>query len=337
MGSSDGGKQCPAKQNVMRHPSQSRWPKVAVFGAGAVGSYFGGLLARAGAPVTLIGRNPHVEKIAGSGLFLDSIHFQETIPIVASTALEEVKDAGIVLFSVKSYDTVQAARSLAAHICPETIIVSLQNGVENVELIHAAGMEVVAAAVYVAVELNAPGQVRHTGAGSLAIGPFWSGGSGDRPREDAVKKVADLFSRAGVPCRISENIQTDLWVKLVMNCCYNAISALCAAQYGPLSETPCVQDIMRQVITEIVAVACAAGIQIPDADALMQSALKLGGTMAHAISSTAQDIGRGRRTEIDSLNGYIARRGRELGVATPVNQTLYSLVKLLEQGKRKIL
>lgn len=250
--------------------------------------------------------------------------------MAASTAIEEAGNAEIVLLCVKSYDTLQTARSLAGCVSTRTIIVSLQNGVENPELIHAAGMEVVAAAVYVAVELNAPGHVRHSGSGSLAIGPLWNSESRDSAREHPVSKVADLFSRAGVPCRISENIQADLWVKLVMNCCYNAISALCSAQYGPLSENPCAQDIMRQVITEIIAVAHAARIEIPDTDSLMQSALKLGAAIPSAISSTAQDVGRGRRTEIDSLNGYVARRGKELGVATPVNQTLCSLVKLLE-------
>ncbi|HEY1939536.1 MAG TPA: 2-dehydropantoate 2-reductase [Candidatus Angelobacter sp.] len=313
------------------HSPQSKWPNVAVLGAGAVGSYFGGLLARAGIPVTLIGRNPHIEKIASAGLFLDSIHFQETIPMAASTSIEAAKDAEIVLLCVKSYDTSEAVNSIADRLSRDTIIVSLQNGVENAERVHAAGMQVVAAAVYVAAELSAPGHVKHTGAGNLAIGDFWDKGRIDHLPSDAVKKVADLFSQAGVPCRISENIQSDLWTKLVMNCSYNAISALCSAKYGLLAKNLGIQETIRQVIAEIVAVAHALRIEIPSADALMQSAIDLGARIADAFSSTAQDIHRGRRTEIDSLNGYIARRGRELGIATPVNQTLHSLMKLLEQ------
>ena len=319
----------------MTHLPQLNWPSVAVLGAGAVGSYFGGLLARAGVPVTLIGRNPHIETIASSGLFVDSIHFRETIRIAASTSIEAVRDAEIVLLCVKSYDTDEAIRSIAGRISPDAIVVSLQNGVENAERVHAAGMKAVAAVVYVAVELSAPGQVKHSGAGNLAIGDFWYAKRKDHLPSDAVKKIADLFSPAGVPCRISENIQSDLWIKLVMNCSYNAISALCNARYGQVSKDLSIQETIRQVIAEIVSVASASGIEVPSSDVLMQSALELGIRIADALSSTAQDVHRGRQTEIDSLNGYIARRGRELAIITPVNQALYSMVKLLEQSMTK--
>ena len=182
----------------------SKWPKVAVFGAGAVGSYFGGMLARAGVPVTLIGRNPHIEAINRSGLFLDSIHFQETIHLAASTDIAALSDAEIVLFCVKSYDTDEAARSLAGHLSSKTIVASLQNGVDNVERIRAvSGIEAVAAVVYVAVELSAPGHVKHSGAGSLVVGDFWMDENSSSRRADHVLKIADLFSRAQVPCGVN--------------------------------------------------------------------------------------------------------------------------------------
>ncbi|HEY6968378.1 MAG TPA: 2-dehydropantoate 2-reductase [Candidatus Angelobacter sp.] len=311
---------------------QSKWPKVAVLGAGAVGSYFGGMLVRAGVPVTLIGRNPHVEVINGSGLVLDSIHFHETIRVSATTDISALNDSAIVLICVKSYDTEEAARSIAGHLSSKAIVVSLQNGVDNVERIRStSGIEALAAAVYVAVELSAPGHVKHTGAGNLAIGDLWDPQHADTSRSDDLKKVTAVFSRAEVPCRLSEDIRSDLWIKLVMNCAYNAISALCHARYGPLSQNQWVQAVMRQVISEIVAVARADGVAIPSADALMESALKLGMTMRDAFSSTAQDVQRGKRTEIDSLNGYVVRRGRELGIVTPANQTLHALMKLLEE------
>lgn len=306
----------------------SKRPKVAVFGAGAVGSYFGGMLARAGLPVTLVGRNPHIEAINRSGLFLDSIHFQETIQVAGSISAEALNDAEIVLICVKSYDTEEAANSVAGHLSSKAIVASLQNGVDNVERIRAvSGIEAVAAVVYVAVELSAPGHVKHSGAGNLVIGDFWMSAS----RSADVRKIADLFSRLGVPCRVSEDVRSDLWIKLVMNCAYNAISALCHARYGPLSRNELIQNIMRQVIDEIAAVAQSRKIKIPSTDALTESAFKLGTTMADAISSTAQDVQRGKRTEIDSLNGYVVRQGQELGIATPANQTLHGLVKFLEQ------
>jgi 2-dehydropantoate 2-reductase len=134
-----------------------------------------------------------------------------------------------------------------------------------------------------------------------------------------------------VPCRISSQIEVEQWTKMVMNCAFNAISALGRANYGAIAHNPLVHQVMKQAISEAVAVARAAGVPMNDVD--MQAAgSKLGDAMAKATSSTAQDIVRGKATEIDSLNGYIARRGKELDVATPVNQTLHALVKLLEES-----
>jgi 2-dehydropantoate 2-reductase len=131
--------------------------------------------------------------------------------------------------------------------------------------------------------------------------------------------------------QISEDIQADLWIKLTMNCVYNAISALGRARYGQLAENRWIREIMLQVILEIVAVARAAGVKIPPSDDLLESALKLGKTMENAISSTAQDIQHRKHTEIDALNGYVVRRAMQLGICAPVNQTLHALVKLLEE------
>ena len=312
------------------------WPKVAVVGAGAVGSFLGGMLARAGAPVTLIGRPSHIDAITGAGLFLDSIHFQESISVNAATNYRPVSDAAIVLICVKAGDTEEAARQVMGHLAHGTIVVSLQNGVDNVERIRAvSGVEALPAAVYVAVEVTAPGRIKHTGAGHLAIGDFWDRSSTDASWRDDIQTVADLFSQAGVPCRISADIHADLWIKLTMNCAYNAISALGRARYGLLAENRWIKEIMLQVIVEIVAVARAAGVKIPSSDDLMESALKLGKTMENAISSTAQDIQRGKRTEIDSLNGYVVRRAMQLGIGAPVNQTLHGLVKLLEEVSQR--
>lgn len=179
--------------------------------------------------------------------------------------------------------------------------------------------------------MTAPGRVKHTGRGDLVIG-----GLAERDRSDVwcrreLENLRVLFARAGVPCLVSENIEADLWAKLVMNCVYNAISALSRARYGRLVRHPWTRDVMRQVTAEVVAVARAAGVRFPEVD-LVEAVWQLGDTMANALSSTAQDLARGKRTEIDSLNGYVARRGAELGVATPVNQTLHALVKLLEEA-----
>jgi 2-dehydropantoate 2-reductase len=317
------------------------WPRIAVMGAGAVGSYFGGMLARAGAAVTLIGRPRHVEAIQRNGLFLESPHFQEQVSVAASSDVSAARDADIVLFCVKTYDTEIAAQSLASHLAPGAIVVSLQNGVDNVERIRAAArIDAIPAVVYVAVAMAAPGRIRHSGRGDLIIGHLPPsdqsgdrGQAGDREAHD-LPAIAATFERAGIPCRVSDNVEADLWTKMIMNCAYNAISALGRSQYGALVRNPWTREVMARVTEEAVGVAAAAGVQLPELD-MVEQVFKLAETMSGATSSTAQDIARGNRTEIDSLNGYIVRRGAQLDVATPVNQTLHALVKLLEQSTKE--
>ncbi|HKW25390.1 MAG TPA: 2-dehydropantoate 2-reductase, partial [Terriglobales bacterium] len=237
------------------------------------------------------------------------------------------KDAQVVLFCVKTVDTETAARELWRHLPPGTLVISLQNGVDNVERIRSAsGIEAVRGVVYVAAEMTGPARVKHSGRGDLILAQ-----EKDPERLAKVHALAGRFERAGVPCRVSGQIEIEQWTKMVMNCAFNAISALARANYGSIAHNRLVHAVMKQAISEAVAVARAAGVPMNDVD--MQSAgSKLGEAMAKATSSTAQDIVRGKATEIDSLNGYIARRGKELGVGTPVNQTLHALVKLLEES-----
>ena len=153
------------------------------------------------------------------------------------------------------------------------------------------------------------------------------------PDTGQTKRIAALFARASVPCRISENIQGELWTKLVWNCALNAVSALGRAKYGLIASSTDAWKVVETAVYEVLAVARAAGVHPPglqDPKAALAGALKIATQMAEALSSTGQDLIRGKRTEIDSLNGYISRRGMELGVPTPVNHALYALVKLAE-------
>ena len=308
--------------------TEKEWPRIAVVGAGAVGCYFGGMLARAGAPVTLIGRAQHIESIRRDGLFIDSVHFKEHVSVSASTELAAARDAELVLFAVKTVDTEETAKLLAPYLAPDTNVVSLQNGVDNAERMDfTAGIQAISAVVYIAAEMSGPGQVKHSGRGDLVIGnPALNPGAS----ESELAEIAELFTRSGVPCRVSQNIALELWTKLIMNCAYNALSALSRARYGRLIADAGSVDVMKQVVAEGVAVGHSCGVDL-SADVLVAAVLELGRVVPQALSSTAQDIARGKLTEIDSLNGFVVRRGAEMGVPTPVNQTLHSLVKLLEQ------
>jgi 2-dehydropantoate 2-reductase len=303
------------------------WPRIAVVGAGAVGGYFGGMLARAGAPVMFIGRAAFVDAVTLHGLFLDTVQFQERLKTQASIELSAARGAEIVLFCVKTTDTADTARELAKVLGPGAIVVSMQNGVDNAEQIRAAsGLDALAAAVYVAASVPTPGTVRHVGRGDLVLGP----------QNKITERVASVFARAGVPCKISENLAGELWTKLVWNCALNAISALGKATYGGILASDDARELLQQAIYEVLAVAKAAGISLPifaDPQTAIAGAYKVAEQMAATRSSTAQDMMRGKKTEIDSLNGFIVRKGRELGVPTAINHALYTLVKLAEASQ----
>jgi 2-dehydropantoate 2-reductase len=300
--------------------------KVAIVGAGAVGGYFGGMLARAGVPVVLIGRPSLVEEVRERGLRLDSFRFQETVRPQTSTELSAATGADVVLFCVKTTDTAKVAKELATLLRPDSLVVSMQNGVNNAAEIRAAsGIEALPAVVYVAASVPAPGTVKHLGRGDLVIGP-------DNER---TRKIAQIFALADVPCRISENIEGELWTKLIWNCALNAISALGRVTYGEIIASPHARKLIEAAVHETLNVARATGIQPPgleDPQTAIAGSFKIAEQMSGTRSSTAQDLARGKHTEIESLNGFVARLGAELGVPIPVNHTLYTLVKLYESG-----
>jgi 2-dehydropantoate 2-reductase len=302
------------------------WPKITVVGAGAVGGYFGGMLARAGAPVIFVGRPAFVDAAKQNGLFLDTVQFQEHVKVEASTDLAAARGAGIVLFCVKTTDTAETARALAKVLSKDAVIVSMQNGADNAEQIEAAcGLKALPAAVYVAASVPAPGAVKHVGRGDLVLGP----------QNEITKRVAAVFARANIPCRISENLAGELWTKLVWNCALNALSALGKVTYGEILAGADARQLLETTVYEVLAVAKASGIQpagLEDPKAALTGAYKVAESMAATRSSTSQDMMRNKKTEIDSLNGFIVRRARELGIPVPVNHALFTLVKLAEKG-----
>ena len=296
--------------------------KIVVMGAGAVGCYYGGMLARAGHAVVLIGRPQHVEAVRRAGLFMDTQAFQAHVPLQASTEANAVQGAKLVLCCVKSTDTETAAADMKPHLAPDALVLSLQNGVDNAERLQALlRREVSPAVVYVATEMAGPGHLKHHGRGELVIGP----GAGS-------DELAKLFADAGVPVRISDNVAGELWVKLILNCAYNALSAITQLPYGRLVQGEGVEDVMRDVVQECLAVAQGVGVSVPGD--IWEAVQRIARTMPGQLSSTAQDLARAKRSEIDHLNGHVMRRGEELGIATPVNRVLHTVVKLLERTAR---
>ena len=303
---------------------------IAVVGAGAVGSFYGAMLARAGHRVTLIGRPAHVQATKRDGLKLDlaTSAATEIIRIEASSELSSLKTADLVLFCVKSTDSASVALQIAPYLAPHALIMSLQNGVENAALIaqhvpHA----VIPSVVYVATEITAPGCVKHNGRGELVIGTMQVSRLSDP--QNTLQKIVALFGSAQIQVQISENVMAELWSKLMINCAFNAISGLAQIQYGKLAALDSVRITQAAVVKEVIAVALADGIHLSEPVAL-HAVAQISTSMASQKSSTAQDMARSKLSEIDHLNGFIVRRGQALGVATPVNQALFALVKLVE-------
>src|SRR6266481_350491 len=231
---------------------------IAVMGAGAVGCYYGGMLARAGHDVTLIARPQHVEAVQRSGLRMETKAFDAYVPMQASAEASGARGA------------------LAPYVEPGAVVVSLQNGVDNAERLAAAlGRDVVPAVVYVAVEMAGSGHVRHHGRRELLIGP-----------SAASARIAAAFGAAGVPVEVSDNVIGALWAKLIVNCAYNALSAITQLPYGRMVQGDGIPAVMRDVVDECLAVARAAGVNVPGD--MHTATPQIAQSMPAQLSSTAQ-------------------------------------------------
>ena len=295
--------------------------RVAVLGAGAVGCYFGGLLAWAGHDVLFVGRKPHVDAVNARGLILETTTFNATVAARASTQTRAIDRPDLVLVCVKSADTESAGEALAGRLAQETTVLSLQNGVDNAERLSAIlQRNVEPAIVYAGVEMAGPGHVKHHGRGELVIGASERGDT-----------IAAALREAGIPTKTLDDIRPALWTKLVVNCAYNALSAIGVLPYGPMMRIEGARDVIANVVAECAAVAKAAGVALPHD--ILTTTLALADGMPNQYSSTAQDVSRGKPTEIDFLNGYIVRKGREYGVPTPTNLALQVATHLTEAGR----
>lgn len=295
--------------------------QVAVIGAGAVGCYYGGLLLRAGHDVTFIGRQPHVDAINAHGLLLDTKTFKGHLPAKAATDATALTSPDLVLVCVKSADTEHAGRALAGRLRPETSVLSLQNGVDNAQRLHAVtGHAVISAVVYVGSEMAGPGHIRHHGGGDLAIGA-----------SAASEALAKTLEAAGIHTAISGDIEVTLWSKLVINCAFNALSAVADISYGPMLQVEGAKDVVTRAVQEAIAVAHACGVALPED--LLANILKIPTMMPQQKSSTAQDLARGKPSEIDFLNGHVVHKGAELGIPTPTNHALQVMVKLAQRSR----
>jgi 2-dehydropantoate 2-reductase len=311
--------------------------RILIAGAGALGSVFGGFLQRTGDAVTLLGRKQHLEAIGRAGLRITGIwgdHRVSGFDLCPSAALVR-SQFDTVLLSTKSYDTRAMIEQVAPHVASDGVVISLQNGLGNVETIEAAVSpeRTLGARVIFGAEITAPGCVRVTVyADKVLIGarrPVANASLDGRARE-----WADHLDRAGIPAASTDDIEAALWAKAFYNAALNPLGALLSVPYGRLAEHADTRAIMDAVIGEAFAVAGAEGVRLPwkaaeDYRTVFYERL-VPSTFDHR-SSMLQDLERGRRTEIEAINGEVWRRGRAHGIVTPYNETLTRLIRYREQ------
>jgi 2-dehydropantoate 2-reductase len=304
---------------------------VLVAGAGAIGTVFGGLLER-GVHVDYLGRPEFVAVARRQGVRIDGLFGELTAhdPFAYSDVSELHGDFQTVLLTVKSYDTEEMVRAIAPKLARDGILVCLQNGLGNVETAAAivGDRRVLGARVIFGAERVGTAHVRVTvNAAPVLVG---SPDPSDTARQEIATKVATLFADVGIPSEPTTNLLGELWAKVFYNAALNPLGALLGVPYGHLAADSDTRAIMDDVIDEAFAVARAAGVALPWSDAGTYRAhfyeTLVPPTAAHR-SSMLQDLERGRPTEIDAINGYVARRGGEIGIDVPANRLLTHLIR----------
>lgn len=302
-----------------------------VMGTGAVGAYFGGKLVEAGEAVVFVARGANLAALRDRGLCIDGVDGSLRLPTVDAVGDPvEAERCDLVLVCVKSYDTVAAAAALRPVVRSDTVVLSLQNGIENeARLASALGLApLMGALTHIGAELIAPGVVRHASGGRIVFGEL------DGRPSDRSARLAALFEQARIAHHLSKHIAVMLWDKLSWNAAFNAGTTVTRRTVGELLAEPDGRALMRAAMLEVVAVANATGVALDAARVdpeLARSAAELG----HLRTSMLQDLERSRRLEHEALNGAVVRAAARTGMAVPVNRVLYGLLSVLDQRDQR--
>jgi 2-dehydropantoate 2-reductase len=302
--------------------------KIVVIGAGGVGGYFGGRLAASGEDVHFVARGAHLDALRTKGLRIQSPKGDADVPRVNATSdAATIGHADVVLFTVKMYDVDAAAAMLPPLIGPDTVVITLQNGVEAVDMVarqvpraHVAG-----GVAYVAAVISEPGTIRHTALDTLIFGEL------DGRRSRRMERFAESCLRAGFQARVSDRIDVDLWGKFARLSVFSGMTAVTRSPLGVIREDPDLTAMMKAALQESLQVARASGVALPDQ--YMKEIMTMVGDMpANSKSSMLEDLERGKRLELPWLNGAMVRLGREAGVPTPTHQFIAAVLKPFVKG-----
>lgn len=303
--------------------------RIAVFGSGAVGAYFGGRLAAAGEDVAFLARGRQLAALRGDGLFVASPKGDIRLSRVAATDRpEEIGPVDVVLFAVKLYDAEAAAAGLGPLIGPGTVVVTIQNGVEIVDLVsrHIGPERVAGGAAYIMASIEAPGRIRHAAADTLIFG--MPGGA----RSQHLETFEAAGMRAGFRATLSATIEVDLWTKFVRLSTWAGMTTVTRSPMGVIREDPALSALTASALDEAIAVGWARGIPLPAS--LPEETRKLVEGFPYAAkSSMLEDLEHGRRLELPWLSGAVARMGREAMVPTPVHAFITTVLGPFVRGR----
>ncbi len=300
--------------------------KIAVVGPGAMGCLLAAFLSKVKEQIWLVDYNKErATKITQSGISLEGVSGNWQAKVRATVELKEIAQADLVILAVKAYDTKEAVKNIKPLIGPQTQVLTLQNGIGNVEIIsESIGPDnVIAGVTNLGATLLGDGNIRHAGKGETVIGRL----DGKTPVE--MRRIREIFDRAGLEIKFSRDIKGLLWSKLIINVGINALTVLTRLPNGKLPEFEGSSRILRQAVTEAVKVAKRKRIKLIYDDPLAKVEAVCEATSSN-ISSMLQDALRHRRTEIDFINGVIVRQAQELGISVPVNSLLVDLIKTIE-------
>lgn len=289
--------------------------RICVFGAGGVGGYFGGLLARSGAEVTFVARGEHLRALQARGLILRTVRESFTIPVKATDEPRTIGPVDLVLFCVKSYDTESAGRALPDLLAPGGVVLTLQNGIDNEEKLEAfvGKGRVLGGAAYILSTITEPGVITQTGGPCKIVFGELTEASTERGR-----RTLEACRKAGFPCELTMNIRKVLWEKFLFICALGGMTAVTRLPLGEILGHPETREMFREIMVEIHALARAAGV------ALEEDLVPRMLTFAEALdkgsrSSLYHDLATGRRLELDALNGTVVELGQRHRVPTPMN------------------
>jgi 2-dehydropantoate 2-reductase len=304
--------------------------RVAIVGSGGTGGYFGGLLARAGEEVTFIARGAHLEALRLRGLTVKSrLAGEFTLPVRATDTPNEVGPVDLILFCVKTYDTDTAAQSIDPLIGAETMLLSLQNGVDNAERIaqiagHNSGLGAVA---YVVSAIEAPGVIAQTaGPGRIILGEL-AGGTSAR-----VERLHSVLQRAEIAAEVHPDVRIAIWQKFLFICAFSGVTALTRVPIGSILADSVTHDLFRGTLEEAEAVARASGIELPE-DSVEQALATAEAVEPWGRGSIYHDLANGLRLELEALNGEVVRRGDQHDIQTPLNFAIYAALKPYINGE----